>query len=1208
MPFSLPATAGKKRALPLDLHDIANAIHNLPTDSSALLPSPLPSAVFDNTSRSTSSSSAGGTAAANTAPTAPTASDAVHERLVAFAVKAGAQRIRHDLARGRYEPKHLGAAVDKGEAAEANGTDDNEDQLLQELDAARKARNARTVDVLNAAGLALDGDAVQVLLQSWLPVPAPSASGHNNNNSSNVPPAYIACKQGTVWAWTKYYKGNWNNSAVAVGTTVSGGASPPGSAGSLHFPQTRETAIRHHPEQPHAKRLKGAAPTASRSGVAYGVDHQVASSTATPEALPRRRADVVFDLLSSVASCPDLVAHLCTFLDFKDVLVLYRVSRVFKRTIDDDLESNVLHLARVFVSPETLSIFPWRLYKKATTAMVHDGAETPPAVPGPAGAAVAAPTLRYVHMLISRERKVRDIVACLARAGHRLPRPTATAALKKLWLLMDVPTNRSRLALLRNEQLFTDGDLLVLTMFQVKLTLYCHDPLLGPSTTTSIAPTGLQLAPLPGPLTPAVDDVDIGDDNDNAANANGDANGHTNSNSNNSNANNDGDVNGSAEPTVPMFDAVLHYRRRLPRHLLVRLLLGQRGGLHVLWSFMRSKQYRTVREMVELLVRYDYVPPRLPENVPDHVNGDGGFDFNSTEQLDNNVEQLRGFAFPTSRNRFAMTAAQQAALAHVVRSVPITEWGTGHLEGWGLGGEHLLRPDELIPLEAGRRRRVHPESHLDLRLHLPFLVVWGNRDFRTGVNLVPTLEEMYMSDSEEEEEGGEDTEEVEMEMIEKGKGKEEEGVVKMDEDKENMGKKYEDDDDDDGLFNLPANLENAFVPEDYLARRCGNVPFQAHEWQPWQVLKAQWATLSMEDKLQVWWVGAQGRLKRQPWAPAPAAEAVIAGDIASDHAGANEDGIGGSEQVADGTGNSANNGDEGHATSNGVQGSNGAGEDVSMDDVMMEGDDGDYELFLDPFDDDDDDDDDVGGGGLNGGPAPGGPTSFDDFMAQATNPDAGADDVGADDVGADDAVADNPFAAFAGLPRSHHDQDLIAAYVDSAAREHDAVDAALTAQADASYSTAELDLWEHALGLTMLAPDDPATGGPTAGEEEGDEAADSGGDVATEDDEANSESGDDTSDDDDNNAPAGMQPPPPPPTDVLMPGYGAPDDVLGLVQRIFQAEAAAAAAEAEAAVAAADTTTGGRSRKQARRYARRVQRLQRKLEAKLQAEVFALDF
>jgi len=78
------------------------------------------------------------------------------------------------------------------------------------------------------------------------------------------------------------------------------------------------------------------------------------------------------------------------------------------------------------------------------------------------------PGMRYLGRVLGRDRMVRDILACLARARHRTP-PGLSAMLKKVWVLMDVAYNEGRVALASNREFFTDADILNMQLFTLKL-------------------------------------------------------------------------------------------------------------------------------------------------------------------------------------------------------------------------------------------------------------------------------------------------------------------------------------------------------------------------------------------------------------------------------------------------------------------------------------------------------------------------------------------------------------------------------------------------------------------------------------------------------------------------------------------------------------------------------------------------------------------
>ncbi|KAI9686703.1 MAG: hypothetical protein M1822_002762 [Bathelium mastoideum] len=88
------------------------------------------------------------------------------------------------------------------------------------------------------------------------------------------------------------------------------------------------------------------------------------------------------------------------------------------------------------------------------------------------------PSLRWLRMLVFRHAIVRDMVLLLAADGHRMAEP-AHLAIKKIWLLLDLPLNRTRVALIHNREIFTDRDLYRATLFFVKLDMLFSDPITG---------------------------------------------------------------------------------------------------------------------------------------------------------------------------------------------------------------------------------------------------------------------------------------------------------------------------------------------------------------------------------------------------------------------------------------------------------------------------------------------------------------------------------------------------------------------------------------------------------------------------------------------------------------------------------------------------------------------------------------------------------
>ncbi|OIW30291.1 hypothetical protein CONLIGDRAFT_669972 [Coniochaeta ligniaria NRRL 30616] len=344
------------------------------------------------------------------------------------------------------------------------------------------------------------------------------------------------------------------------------------------------------------------------------------SGTTRPDSSPSNKSS--FDLIKSISSSIEILVSVGKHLRPRDILNLYSTSRDFHATLDTHMRSSVLVWARHSCRPAA-DIFPHHFY------LVH-----------------------------ARSTRTRDIVASLARRGHRLPPGTATTLLK-LWLVLDLPTNADRCAVMRSTAYFTRQDLYRCLVFLVKLLMRFNDPLYGPD-----------------------------------------------------------------------------------HGVLMELMLGQRG-LTPLWRLLRGKGYTALREVVAAKIRYDVRP----------------------------------------------TVAEREAGTPVM-GVAVDEMGGEHLEGWGRGGEHLLRPDELVARECARRGI---EAHECIEA----MAVYGHVDIALAVDLTPEVEELYMSDEE-----------------------------------------------------LPGEIpvEERGRRDVLVHGGGGNVPFQDGEWTPKIVRKAKWETLSEEER------------------------------------------------------------------------------------------------------------------------------------------------------------------------------------------------------------------------------------------------------------------------------------------------------------------------------------------------------------------------
>ncbi|KAM0335759.1 hypothetical protein ACHAQA_000809 [Verticillium albo-atrum] len=306
---------------------------------------------------------------------------------------------------------------------------------------------------------------------------------------------------------------------------------------------------------------------------------------------------VRFSLIEALAQHTELAAEVGCYLEPRDLLNLYSVSRVFHAAISPAMTSTL----RMWVrrrAPESGDIFSFRLYRDLC---IRDPAGRTNAfgVPryDPFDAVMAqvrhVPSLKWYQMVVLREDCVNDIVEALEDEEQPLPRGIEST-LKKMWLLMDVATNKGRRAMIGNKALWTRADLYNVQLFLVKLSMHFCDPLWP------------------------------------------------------------------------------------ERHVntLVKLMLGQRG-LYKLWQVLTGNGFTKLHDIVQLKVRYDYLPVH---------------------------EQFRRAMFGES-----------------IYGVPAHDVGIVHLEAWGRGTGHLLRPDELIHEEALRRGFI-------IDRHIIYMILWGHPD------------------------------------------------------------------------------------------------------------------------------------------------------------------------------------------------------------------------------------------------------------------------------------------------------------------------------------------------------------------------------------------------------------------------------------------------------------------------------------------------
>jgi hypothetical protein len=187
---------------------------------------------------------------------------------------------------------------------------------------------------------------------------------------------------------------------------------------------------------------------------------------------PARVEGEPFDFFNRLGRRPELLIHLAKHVTPIALIRLCSLSKAVHLVVSNNM-SHVMKGAAANQAPLASQIYAFNLYD---TLCCDDpaGRQRPGST-----ATRRVPSLRWLRMVVHRQRVVRDILACMAREGHRMPRSMGLS-LHKMWLLMDVATTRRRVRLLHNEVLFADQDLYNWAMFFVKLEMRFNDPTDGP--------------------------------------------------------------------------------------------------------------------------------------------------------------------------------------------------------------------------------------------------------------------------------------------------------------------------------------------------------------------------------------------------------------------------------------------------------------------------------------------------------------------------------------------------------------------------------------------------------------------------------------------------------------------------------------------------------------------------------------------------------
>ncbi|KAL2375105.1 hypothetical protein RJ035_004853 [Blastomyces gilchristii] len=190
----------------------------------------------------------------------------------------------------------------------------------------------------------------------------------------------------------------------------------------------------------------------------------------------RYQYEAPFNIFQEILKRPELALLVTRHLRVQELLILYRTSKDFHHVVNTRF-TTVIQAQACARAPEAAKIFPPRCYAKL--CIPDPGLRPHPVAKRAAlGETRKVPSFRWLLMVCFREMVCHEIVTILAEDGVPVP-DRCTSTMKKIWLLMDIPDNARRIALVQNHEIFTDVDLFFATLFFVKLDMRFTDPITG---------------------------------------------------------------------------------------------------------------------------------------------------------------------------------------------------------------------------------------------------------------------------------------------------------------------------------------------------------------------------------------------------------------------------------------------------------------------------------------------------------------------------------------------------------------------------------------------------------------------------------------------------------------------------------------------------------------------------------------------------------
>ncbi|CAI6296323.1 unnamed protein product [Periconia digitata] len=179
-----------------------------------------------------------------------------------------------------------------------------------------------------------------------------------------------------------------------------------------------------------------------------------------------------FNVYKAILRHPNLFFQFAIRLDIRELENLYAIDKEFHYRFNK-YSISIIHENAMYHAPLAAYNFSWTMFPDLC---ISDPMARP--MDGRSHLARDTPSLRWIKMVLSRQRTVSNIIMLLAAEDHRIPRAAYTMIMK-LWLLMEIQTMARRTTFVSDREVWTDQDFHLFHLFLVKLDMRFSHPVIG---------------------------------------------------------------------------------------------------------------------------------------------------------------------------------------------------------------------------------------------------------------------------------------------------------------------------------------------------------------------------------------------------------------------------------------------------------------------------------------------------------------------------------------------------------------------------------------------------------------------------------------------------------------------------------------------------------------------------------------------------------